>query len=392
MTAGPMTSQRTHSPDEILAWCRAEQPWLRGWLETLVRHESPSTNRAAVNRLGDEIARQLAALGATVDRVAGGERGDHVRAAFDGEDPQILLLGHFDTVWDVGQLANMPLREDAGKLFGPGIFDMKAGIAVSMLMMRALKHFSEAHAPRVAMLWTTDEEIGSGTSRATIEAEARKSRAVLVMEPSLAGGAMKTSRKGCGEFELTVHGVAAHAGLDPAKGASAIHELAQQVVALQALQDLDRGISVNVGLISGGSRPNVVADSARATIDVRAPNMADASRIESAVRGMRARSPRTSLEIRGGFERPPLERSEAVVRLYELAREVSRSLGRELGEGSAGGGSDGNFTAAIGVPTLDGLGPQGDGAHAVHEHVVLDDLPWRAAFLAGLVRRLGALK
>jgi glutamate carboxypeptidase len=387
-----MVSDRTHTPDEILAWCRAEQPWLRSWLETLVRHESPSTDRVAVNRLGDEIAQQLSGLGAAVDRVAGGERGDHVRAVFDGEGPQILLLGHFDTVWEVGQLAHMPLREESGKLFGPGIFDMKAGIAVSALMVRALSRFPEAHPPRIAMLWTTDEEIGSGTSRATIEAEARRSRAVLVLEPSLGGGAMKTSRKGCGEFELTVHGVAAHAGLDPAKGASAIHELAHQIVALEALQDLDRGISVNVGVVSGGSRTNVVADRARATIDVRAPSMVDASRIESAVKALRPRSGRTSLDIRGGFERPPLERTEAVMRLYEVAREVSRTLGRELGEGSAGGGSDGNFTAAIGVATLDGLGPQGDGAHALHEHVLLNDLPWRAAFLSGLVRRVGAIE
>jgi glutamate carboxypeptidase len=387
-----MPPSRTHSPDAILAWCRAEQPWLREWLETLVRHESPSTNRTAVNRLGDEIARRLEALGATVDRLPGGERGDHVRATFDGEGPQILLLGHFDTVWDVGQLETMPLREEAGKLFGPGVFDMKGGIAVSTLTLRALDRFADAQRPRVTMLWTADEEVGSGTSRGAIEGEARKSRAVLVLEPSLPGGAMKTSRKGCGEFEVTVHGVAAHAGLDPGKGASAIHELAHQIVAVQALQDLDKGISVNVGLVSGGSRPNVVAERARATIDVRVPSVEDAIRVESAVKALRPRSPRTSLDIRGGFERPPLERSEAVVQLYELAREVSRALGRELGEGGAGGGSDGNFTAAIGVPTLDGLGPQGEGAHAVHEHVVVDDLPWRAAFLAGLVLRLGALR
>jgi len=387
-----MTPERTDDADDLLAWCRAEAMWLRRWLETLVRHESPSTNRLAVNRLGDEIARQLEALGAAVDRLPGGERGDHVRAVFEGDGPQILFLGHFDTVWDVGQLAKMPLREDGGRLYGPGVFDMKAGIAVSTLAMRALGRFPESPPPRVAMLWTTDEEVGSVTSRAAIEAEARRSRAVLVIEPSLAGGAMKTSRKGCGEFELTVRGVAAHAGLDPGKGASAIHELAHQIVAFEALQDLDRGISVNVGVVSGGSRPNVVAEQAHARIDVRVPSLADAARIESAVRALQPCLPGTSLEIRGGFDRPPLERSAAVVQLFETAREVSRTLGRELREGAAGGGSDGNFTAAAGVPTLDGLGPQGDGAHATHEHVMLDDLPWRAAFLAALVRRLGALK
>jgi len=387
-----MTSDRTHTSDEILAWCRGEQPWLRGWLETLVRHESPSTNRAAVNVLGDELARQLTALGASVERIPGGQRGDHVRAVFPGDGRPILFLGHFDTVWDVGQLARMPLREEDGKLFGPGVFDMKAGIAVSMQAIRAVGRFSRSSRPRIAMLWTSDEEVGSGTSRAAIESTARESRAVLVIEPSLAGGAMKTSRKGCGEFELTVHGVAAHAGLDPGKGASAIHELAHQIVGLQALHDLERGVSVNVGLLSGGTRPNVVAERAQATIDVRVPTVADAIRVEAAVKAIRPRSPRTSLHVRGGFDRPPLERSDAVVRLFEIARDVSRTLGRELGEGAAGGGSDGNFTAAIGVPTLDGLGPQGDGAHAVHEHVVVDDLSWRAALLTGLVHRLGALK
>jgi len=240
----PMASDRTDNADDVLVWCRAEETWLRGWLETLVRHESPSTNRSAVNRLGDVIARQLEALGAAVDRLPGGERGDHIRAVFAGDGPQILFLGHFDTVWDVGQLGKMPLREDGGRLYGPGVFDMKAGIAVSTLAVRALRRFPDAPSPRVAMLWTTDEEIGSGTSRPAIEAEARRSSAVLVIEPSLPGGAMKTSRKGCGEFELTVSGVAAHAGLDPGKGASAIHELAKLIVALEALQELNRGISV----------------------------------------------------------------------------------------------------------------------------------------------------
>jgi glutamate carboxypeptidase len=235
------------------------------------------------------------------------------------------------------------------------------------------------------MLWTTDEEVGSATSRADLEAEARRSRAVHVLEPALPGGALKTARKGCGEFRLTVHGIAAHAGLDPGKGASAIHELAAQIAGIERLQDLPRGVSVNVGIVSGGSRPNVVAEEARAIVDVRAPTRAAAEEVEAALRGLQPRRPGTRLTIEGGFERPPMERGAAVVQLFSRASAVASSLGRELGEGSAGGGSDGNFTAALGVPTIDGLGAVGDGAHAAHEHVEMSALPWRAALLAGLL-------
>jgi glutamate carboxypeptidase len=238
------------------------------------------------------------------------------------------------------------------------------------------------------MLWTTDEEIGSVTSRALIEETARRSRAVLVLEPSLPGGGAKTSRKGVGEFELLVHGVSAHAGLDPGKGASAIHELARQILALEAFQDQQRGITINAGVVAGGSRPNVIADRASAKIDVRVQTMEDGERLERSIRGLQPTRPSIRLEIAGGVERPPLERSPAVARLYEQAREVASALGRDLAEGPAGGGSDGNFTGALGVPTLDGLGPRGDGAHAAHEHVIIEDLVWRAAFLAGLMESL----
>ncbi len=375
---------------DLLAWCEARRGWLRETIETLVGLESPSTDKAAVDRCGAELTSRLEALGAEVARIDGGPRGDHVRADFAGSAARVLLLGHFDTVWPVGQLDRMPLREEGGRLHGPGIFDMKAGIGVAMLAVRALRELKRPDTPHVTMLWTTDEEIGSETSRDAIEACARESEAVLVLEPSLPGGAAKTSRKGCGDFELTVHGVSAHAGLDPAKGASAIHELAHQIVAITALQDPGRGVTLNVGRISGGSRTNVVADIAHASIDVRVPTLADAAIVEQSLRGLRPRLPRTRLEIHGGVGRPPLERGPGVVRLYEAARDVSRQLGQDLKEGGAGGGSDGNFTAAIGVPTLDGLGPRGDGAHALHEHVEIDDLAWRGAFLAGLLGRIGS--
>jgi glutamate carboxypeptidase len=377
---------------DLLAWCHHEQHWLRETIESLVRLESPSTDKPAVDRCGAELATRLKAIGGRVERIAQKDRGDHIRAGFGVGNRQVLLLGHFDTVWPVGQLQRMPVREEDGRLYGPGIFDMKAGIASGMLAVRALLAHPRQNLPRVVMLWTTDEEIGSGTSRQILEDEARRSAAVLVLEPSLPGGAAKTSRKGCGDFELTVHGISAHAGIDPGKGASAIAELAHQIVALQQLQDLERGISVNVGLISGGSRTNVVAERARASIDVRVRTLADGTRVEQALRALRPRLQGTRLEIVGGVGRPPLERSPHVVRLYELARREAAALGRELGEGATGGGSDGNFTAALGVPTLDGLGPRGDGAHALHEHIELDDVAWRAAFLAALLSRLGEVE
>ena len=363
---------------------------MRETVETLVRLESPSTDKVAVDRCGDELARRLSALGGHVTRLEQTIRGDHLRAEFSGIANQVLVLGHFDTVWDVGQIAHMPVREEDGRLFGPGVFDMKAGIGSAMLAVRALRERRDAVPPTVVMLWTTDEEIGSGTSRTLIEAEARRSAAVLVLEPSLPGGGAKTSRKGCGEFELIVHGISAHAGIEPGNGASAIHELARQIIAVSALQDASRGISVNVGVVKGGTRTNVVAAEARAHIDVRVPTMADAARLEQAMRSLRPQAIGTRLEVSGGVRRPPLERGPHVARLFEQAKAAAASLGRELAEGGSGGGSDGNFTAALGVPTLDGLGPMGDGAHARHEHIVLDDLVWRSAFVAALLARAGA--
>ena len=376
---------------ELISYCAAEQPRLRRDIEALVRLESPSTDKAAVDRCGACVAEMLREAGGEVTLLRQRERGDHVRAEFAGGPDRVLILGHFDTVWAVGQLERMPLREENGRLYGPGIFDMKTPIALAALAVRGLAHLRYA-VPRIVMLWTTDEEIGSQTSRGIIEAEARQSDAVLVLEPSLPGGAAKTHRKGCGEFTLDVQGIAAHAGIDPRKGASAIHELVYQIAELEKLQDLDRGISVNVGVIEGGTRGNVIAEHARAVIDVRVPTMVDAARVEAAVRALQPRHPAVTLAIAGGVERPPLERTAGVARLYDQARVVAADLGRDLAEGGTGGGSDGNFTAAIGVPTLDGLGAEGDGAHALHEHVLLADLPWRAAFLASLLARLNRVK
>jgi glutamate carboxypeptidase len=373
---------------DLLTFCDAELPWLLDCVRALVLLESPTTDKPAVDACGRELQRRLEAMGARVMRLPQTAVGDHLRAEFGTGDRQVLLLGHFDTVWDVGQIGLMPLREADGRISGPGIYDMKAGIAIGMLATRAL--FERTIPPlRVVMLWTTDEETGSDTSRGLIEAEARRSEAVLVLEPSLPGGAAKTSRKGCGDFELIVKGVAAHAGVDPTRGVSAIRELARQLLRLEALQDLTRGVTVNVGVVTGGTRSNVVPDRASARIDVRVPTMADGAAIDAALRSLVPQLPGTSLEVHGSISRPPLERGPGVIRLYEMARDVASDLGHMLDEGTTGGGSDGNFTAAMGRPTLDGLGAIGDGAHALHEHVLTAELPWRAALIAGLLGRLG---
>ena len=371
-----------------LNYCLANHDWLIEFIEALVAIESPSDDLQAVNRCGAELASRLTDLGATLTRATPSTAGDHLRASFGSGERQVLLLGHFDTVWPVGQIQRMPLKRDAGRLHGPGVFDMKAGIGIATLATRALLAQGALDHARIVMLWTSDEEIGSTTSRALIEAEAVKSEAVLVLEPSLPGGAVKTSRKGVGQFELVVTGISAHAGLDPGRGVSAIHELARQVLEIEKLQHLDRGITMNVGVARGGSRANVVAAEARAMVDARAVTIADAREIERAMRALKPHLKGAGLQVHGGFDRPPLERTPNVVKLYELACGVAREMGWDLAEGSAGGGSDGNFTAAVGVPTLDGLGAVGDGAHALYEHVVIDALAPRAALIAGLVGRL----
>jgi len=373
---------------DLQNFCRAEQAWLIDTVETLVRLESPTTDKAAVDRCGAELASRLTAIGGRVSKLPRGERGDHLLTEFGCGSSQVLLLGHFDTVWPVGQLERMPLRHDAGKLHGPGVFDMKAGIAIAMLATRALLETGVPLSRRIVMLWTTDEEIGSESSRMAIEDEARRSDAVLVLEPSLPGGALKTSRKGCGGYEVIVTGISAHAGIEPQKGASAVHELAHQILHIDALQDLARGISVNVVQVAGGLRSNVIPDEARAIVDVRVPTAAAAAAVSAAFANLQPADARTTVTAFGGIDRPPLERTEAVVRLYGQAREVARELGVDLEEGATGGGSDGNFTAALGVPTLDGLGAIGDGAHALHEHVDVAALPIRAALVAGLIARL----
>jgi glutamate carboxypeptidase len=375
----------------LLAAAESHRDWAVALIETLAALESPSGDIEALGRCGAVIAHQMTQLGGrvTTHSTPAGEhlRGEFVSTAGSAKQDasQVLLLGHYDTVWPIGQLARMPVRREGDRLYGPGVFDMKAGIVIGLLAMRALADARLTPPHRVVMLWTTDEEVGSATSRSIIEAEARQSRAALVLEPALPDGAVKTARKGVGDFVITAHGVAAHAGIDPTRGASAVHELAYQVGILSGLTDLDRGLSVNVGTIRGGSRANVIAETAEAHVDVRIPTLADAERVTAAITGLVPRDPRVRLEITGEINRPPFERTARVADLYHLAEAVAGEFGRPLGEGATGGASDGNFTGAMGVPTLDGLGATGHGAHALDEHILLEPLAFRAALVAGLV-------
>ncbi len=376
---------------DLLTFCESEQPWLRAAIESLVGIESPTTDKRAVDECGARVAGLMRELGGAVEILPQDTAGNHVRGVFGrgaATSARVLVLGHFDTVWPIGQFARMPLIERDGKLFGPGIFDMKGGLSIALQALRALAHAGWPAGLEVTCLWTSDEETGSETSRALIERAAQAADAVLVFEPALTGGEVKTARKGVGHFDISVTGVSAHSGIDPGSGASAVHELARLIRSLEALNDPGRGVSVNVGVIRGGTRSNVVAETAEAEVDVRVVQAADAPALEAAVRALTADDPRIAVRVTGAIDRPPFERTAAVAALYGTARDVARELGFDLGEGATGGASDGNFTGALGVPTLDGLGAVGGGAHALDEHLLTARLPSRAALAAGLLRRL----
>ncbi len=376
----------------LVDYCDSQAGWAVETATTLTSLESPSTDAVALGRIGDWLGNRCAELGGRVSLLDAGSSGRHVVARFGEGDRHVLLLGHMDTVWEVGQRSRMPIRLESGRLYGPGVYDMKAGLAIGMLAVRALSATAGRVPLALTLLVTCDEETDSETARPHIERLALESEAVLVLEPALEGGAVKTSRKGCGEFEISVSGIAAHAGIEPERGASAIHELAEQIGIVERLADPARGLSVNIGTVTGGTRTSVVADQARAGVDIRVARVEDAREVEEAMRSLAPRRPGTSLRVTGGFTRPPLERTPGVARLYEMARAVSVELGLgDLAEGSTGGGSDGNFTGALGVPTLDGLGAVGGGAHALDEHVEVAWLPRRAALVAGLIARLAVL-
>ncbi len=379
------------APDDLLQLFRTRLPSMLESLSVLVGHESPSRDKAALDGLASLIESRFRALGGHVTRLPNPAGGDHIRAAFGSpscDHSPLLILTHYDTVWPLGTLARMPFRVEGDRAHGPGIYDMKAS---QVLVESALSIYGVAARDLnrgVVVLATSDEEIGSPTSRGLIEAEARHAGAVLVMEPPLRDGRLKTARKGVGRYELKAHGRPAHAGVEPEKGRSAIVELAHQILALNGLARPELGTTVNVGVISGGTTTNVVPAEADAQVDVRVSTLAEANRIDAAIRALSPATPDVTLTVSGGINRPPMERTEAVAGLFGRVREVGRVFGWDLGEGSTGGGSDGNFTAGLGIPTIDGLGAMGDGAHADHEHILISSLPERAALLAALLAAL----
>ncbi|GAC1468181.1 MAG: M20 family metallopeptidase [Isosphaeraceae bacterium] len=360
-------------------------------LQDLVVRESPSLEKTSLDALSRFLAGRFEALGLVVERLAGTTGGDHLRVRFgdavNGALPTLVLC-HFDTVWPGGTVSRMPFRVEEGRAYGPGVYDMKASLVLVEYALRLLIALGLKPARPAVFLFTSDEEIGSPTSRFLIEAEALRSAHVLVMEPTLSGDRLKTARKGVGRFTLEVRGQAAHAGVEPEKGVSAVVELAHQVLALVGLADAKEGTTINVGVVQGGTTSNVVAANAIAQIDVRVSALAEARRVEDALALLRPVLPGASLTLRGEFNRPPMERTPQVAALFERVRGIGRTIGMELGEGSSGRGSDGNFTAALGVPTIDGLGVPGAGAHAENEHILIDAFPTRAALLASLLLEL----
>ncbi|MCE5306445.1 MAG: M20 family metallopeptidase [Acidobacteriales bacterium] len=378
--------------DPYLSYAREHLSDIKSLIGELVACESPTGDPAAVKRFVDLVASRASDC-AVARTIRCGEFGPILRLKFKlpgrRKQGQIMALGHADTVWPVGTLATMPFKEADGRLWGPGVFDMKCGIAFFLLAMRALRDLDTPVARNVVLQLNSDEEVGSPSSRPHTEAEARRSLAVLVMEPALGlDGRLKTARKGAGEFRVAVRGKAAHSGVDFAAGASAVVELARQIERIAAFTNLDKGITVNPGVVQGGTRSNVVAESASVECDVRVWRAGDGARIERLFRKLKPFDKRCTIAVEGGVTRPPLERTPAVAKLVRLAQKLAREIGVELEEASTGGGSDGNFTAALGIPTLDGLGGVGEALHAPNESILVDRIADRVALTAKLVAAL----
>ena len=362
-------------------------------LGEFARCESPSHDKSAVDQFGQMVAREWERRGANVRILRQAERGNHVRAEIwlgKGKPAgQIMGLGHLDTVYPLGTLAKMPFRVSSGRAWGPGTFDMKGGLVLALFAVDVLRAAGITPAKRFVFLWTSDEEIGSESSRRAIEQEACKSDAVLVLEPSFGiDGRLKTERKGVGGAEIVVTGRSAHAGIDPEKGVNAVHELALQIERLMQMNDPRRSITVQTTVVSGGTLTNVVPEHAHASVDIRYSRQADAAQLNKKLRAMRPILKGARVEVQRTGDRPPLERTAAVRKLFRHAQSLMHEMGLPLGEASTGGGSDGSFTAALGVPTLDGLGAVGDGAHSPREQVLIRALPERAALIAGVLASL----
>jgi glutamate carboxypeptidase len=372
-------------PKEILSKTQEKLPWFLQHLEKLVRVESPSEDPAAVNAAQELTAGWAATLGGKIKRYPQKNFGDIYELRFGPtryRQRPILILGHLDTVWPHGTLKSMPWINKAGKLSGPGVLDMKAGVVMALTAVSVLRDLDLLRP--VTLLLVSEEEIGSPVSRPITERLALESSAVFVLEPAQ-GLALKTARKGVGHYDLHVTGVGAHSGVDFESGHSAVLELARQIERISTFTDLSRGLTVNPGVISGGTRSNVIAAEAHAEIDVRIARASDEKRVDRLFRSLKPFDKACKLTLTGGINRPPMERKAGTIALFKQAKKIASDLGFNLEEASTGGGSDGNFTAALGVPTLDGMGAIGAGAHAAHEHLLIEHIVPRTALLAAML-------
>jgi len=381
----------THSRlSEGLRYFEARQEEIVQTIREFVEIESPSDNKLAADRMGTLLAAKFETRGGRARVHRAENYADSIQIDFPGREniKPVLLLGHFDTVYPLGTLEAMPCRVENDRLHGPGVLDMKSGIALILYAIEALQAWHTGLPRPVSVFLVSDEEVGSYSSRKITEGLARESAAVLVVEPAGPRGAVKTARKGVGEYILNVKGIAAHAGLDPGKGHSAIIELARQITAVSKLSDVRRGISVNPGVIYGGTRTNVIAAQASVEIDVRIKEAKQAAILDRKFRSLKPFDKHCKLSVQGGINRMPMERNAGVAALYKKAQAIAKRINWKLEEAAVGGGSDGNFTAGIGIPTLDGMGGYGDGAHALHEHIIISELPRRALLLAGMIESI----
>ncbi len=371
-------------PIETLSYFQSKHQQIIDDLRLWVEIESPTSDKKSVDRFSRIVADRFAQLGMNIQWKEESDRGNHLIARWGSSEKQLLLLGHFDTVWELGTLQRFPwsVEGDIGR--GPGIFDMKAGLIIILYALRLLKE-QDQHDHPITVLIDSDEEVGSESSRGLIEQEARSARAAFVLEPSGPNNGLKTKRRGVGIFTITAHGKAAHAGVEPEKGINAIEEIAHQILEIQSWNRQRDGISINADLIRGGTRVNVIPETAEAMVDVRCDSLEDVRWIEEKFQNLVAKNPQVRLTIEGGVERPPLERTEKVLGLYEQAKQIGNAMNYQLTEFWTGGGSDGNLTAAVGVPTLDGMGVEGGGAHALSEHILIPSLPKRAALLYHMI-------
>jgi glutamate carboxypeptidase len=378
--------------DSILTFIRARESEIVALIRRFVECESPSDDPAAVNRFVDLVSDTVAPF-AKVKTLPGGKFGKLLVCEMDlpgrRKSGQVLALGHSDTVWPLGTLRTMPFRQAEGRLWGPGVLDMKSGIAFFLFAVKALRQLRMPVASKVLLQLNPDEEVGSEVSRPLTEKNASRSKAVLVLEPGTGlAGKLKTARKGVGDFTLVVRGKASHAGVDFEAGASAVLELARQIDHIASFTQLTRGITVNAGVVSGGTRSNVVAAEATAEVDIRVLRLKDAAGLTRKFRALKPYDKRCTIQVTGGLNRPPMERSAGIVQLFRTARKLGREIGVQLEESLTGGGSDGNFTAALGIPTLDGLGGVGEGAHAANESILTGRIADRTALLAKLLAAL----